>query len=71
MGKITSLLFCFSLSQEMMNKAQEINITYHPILDNFHEFDDVPRTTFNESLKLYFAQSLRSGAIKILRWFRL
>ena len=49
----------------MMKKAQELNITYHPILDNFHEFDDVPRTEFNESLKFYLARSLTSGAKKI------
>ena len=51
----------FSLAQEMTKKARELNITYHPILDNFHEFDDVPRTDFNESLKFNFASSLTTG----------
>ena len=45
----------------MKKAAQELNITYHPILDNFHEFDNVPRTVFNESLKFYFAGSLMTG----------
>ena len=46
----------------MMKKAaQELNITYHPILDNFHEFDNLPRTLFNESLKFYFASFLMTG----------
>ena len=45
----------------MRKKAQELNITYHPILDNFHEFDDLPRTVFNESLKFYFAASITTG----------
>ena len=51
----------FSLAQEMTKKARELNITYHPILDNFHEFDDVPRTDFNESMKFNFASSLTTG----------
>ena len=45
----------------MMKKAQEINITYHPFLDNFPEFDDVPRTKFNESLKFVLASALSTG----------
>ena len=45
----------------MKKAAQELNITYHPILDNFHEFDNLPRTVFNESLKFYFAGSLMTG----------
>ena len=51
----------FSLAQEMTKKARDLNITYHPILDNFEEFDDVPRTEFNESLKFSFASSLTTG----------
>ena len=50
-----------SLVREMMKKAQELNITYHPFLDNFPEFDDVPRTEFNESLKFVLASALSSG----------
>ena len=45
----------------MMKKAQELNITYHPFLDNFPEFDDVPRTEFNESLKFVLASALSTG----------
>ena len=45
----------------MMKTAQELNITYHPFLDNFPQFDDVPRTEFNESLKFVLASALSSG----------
>ena len=45
----------------MMKKAQEFNITYHPFLDNFPEFDGVPRTEFNESLKFVLASALSTG----------
>ena len=45
----------------MAKKAKQLNITYHPILDNFPKFDDVPRTKFNESLKFAFASSLTPG----------
>ena len=54
-------ILLFSLAHEMRKKAQELNITYHPILDNFLEFDDLPRTVFNESLKFYFAASITTG----------
>ena len=38
-----------------MKKAKkEYNVTYHPILDNFNEFDDVPRTEFDEKLEFTF-----------------
>ena len=45
----------------MMKNAQELNITYHPFLDNFYEFDDVPRTEFNESLKFVLASALATS----------
>ena len=44
-----------------MKKAEEMNITYHPVLDNFHEFDDVPRTEFNKSLKFDFTGNLATS----------
>ena len=53
----------FSLAQEMMKKAQELNITYHPILENFKKFDNVPRTEFNESLKSLFGFSIQTGIL--------
>ena len=58
----------FSLAQEMTKKARELNITYHPILDNFHEFDDVPRTEFNQSLKFHLSPMIFTGAISF-SWF--
>ena len=45
----------------MLKKAKELNITYHPILDNFKEFDDIPRTEFDESLEFNFSSSLTTG----------
>ena len=48
----------------MMKKAQELNITYHPILENFNEFNDVPRAKFNESLKFPFVQSIIAGDLR-------
>ena len=47
----------------MLKKAKELNITYHPILENFNEFDDVPRTEFDESLEFNFSSSLTTGNV--------
>ena len=55
------ILYLCSLLKEMMKNAQELNITYHPFLDNFYEFDDVPRTEFNESLKFVLASALATS----------
>ena len=44
-----------------MKKALEFNVTYHPILDNFIEFDDVPRIQFDESLEFNFSSLLATS----------
>ena len=46
-----------------MKKAQEFNITYHPILDNFKEFNDVSRTKFDENLEFKFSSLLSTGNV--------
>ena len=50
-----------SLAREMMKKALEFNVTYHPILDNFIEFDDVPGVQFDESLEFNFSSLLATS----------
>ena len=47
----------------MLKKAQELNITYHPILDHFKEFDDIPRTEIDETLEFNFSSSLTTGKV--------
>ena len=49
----------------MMKKAQEFNITYHPILDNFKEFNDVSRTIFDENLEFNFSSLLTTGNVVV------
>ena len=56
-----SLFLSWSLAREMMKKSQEFNITYHPILDNFKEFNDVSRTKFDENLEFNFSSLLTTG----------
>ena len=45
----------------MMKKALEFNVTYHPILDNFIEFDDIPRIQFDESLEFNLSSLLATS----------
>ena len=49
------MYFHFSVIEEILKKSKLLNITYHPILDNYQEFDDVPRQVFNEYQKFEFA----------------
>ena len=49
------------------------NISYHPILDNYPEYDNIPRTTFNEALKFNFAwlidfRMIARFALRMAQW---
>ena len=46
----------------MMDMGSSLyNISYHPILDNYPEYDNIPRTTFNEALKFPFMYLIEAG----------
>ena len=51
----------FSLVQGMMREAALYNITYHPILDNYKEFENVTKVPFNPAFTFPLSQSIELG----------
>ena len=45
----------------MMKTAASYNVTYHPILDSFPEYDSVERVPFPKALKMAFAWSMETA----------
>ena len=45
----------------MMKTAVSYNVTYHPILDSFPEYDSVERVPFPKALKMPFAVSMETA----------
>ena len=51
-----------SVVNKMLDMGSSLyNISYHPILDNYPEYDNIPRTTFNEALKFPFMSLIETG----------
>ena len=39
----------------MLNFSSAYNVTYHPILDNYPEYQDVTKTSFDKKFRLNFS----------------
>ena len=51
-----------SVLNKMLDMGSSLyNISYHPILDNYPEYDNIPRTTFNEALNFPFMSLIETG----------
>ena len=59
-----------SVLNKMLDKGLSLyNISYHPILDNYPEYDNIPRTTFNEALKFPFMYLIEAGKLTLICYF--
>ena len=52
----------FSMMAKFMEAVGKVNITYHPILDNYRQYDKVPRTSFNNNSLIFpFVKGIGKG----------
>ena len=59
---VNSTFFPISLIDAMMNSANEYNVTYHPFLDRYPNYKDVPKTPFDIVGKMSkFGQEIDQG----------
>ena len=51
----------------MLNLSRPLNVTYHPILDNYKKYDNISDKTFNDYLKMQFAGQINPAYESCLR----
>ena len=52
-----------SMISKLLNMAASLNITYHPLLENYPEFHNITKQPFNEDLKFKFSGMIDSGEV--------
>ena len=53
----------FSMLESILKTAKENNITYLPIMDNYPQFKDVPKTSLDANLTLSAVAQIEEGWI--------